>query len=225
MIIEITDLLLAPPAMTMRYTSNRLIVGRGDVIVIVSDPPTDGRYLLRVLATLAPPERGEYRFNGTRVDINDYRQCLAVKRRIGYVAPDAAMISNRTIRENLLLSRLYSENDPTIDIDKAMLSLCRAAGLTHKLARRPSVLSNQALQKAITIREIGKQPTVMLIDRPENFIENMETDMIFGHLKEMARSGTAMVFISRNRHMADLANRQLTLAGGKIQASAVNRSQ
>jgi hypothetical protein len=68
---------------------------------------------------------GTYRFNGEMVNLKDYRQCLAVKRQIGYVAADAAMISNRTIRENLLLTRFYYENDLTIDIDQKTEALCK----------------------------------------------------------------------------------------------------
>ena len=170
-IIDIVDLAMAPPGMPEHCGILRMAVTHGDVIAIITDPPVDGRHLLRVLATLEEPERGEYRFNGKIVDLKDYRKCLAIKRQIGYVAPDAGMISNRTLRENLLLTRFYSENDLTIDIDETVDSLCRGAGLFQMLNRRPSVLSDSELLKAITIREMGKAPAAMLIDRPENFIK------------------------------------------------------
>lgn len=217
-IIEITDLALALPGTPRHYGSHRLAVAQGDVIAIVTDPPIDGRHLLRILATLERPDGGEYRFNGKMVDLKDDRQCLAIKRQIGYVATDAVMISNRTIRENLLLTRFYYENDLTIDIDKTVGSLCRGAGLSQKLNRRPAVLSDRELLKAITIREMSKAPAVMLIDRPENFMEITENDGIFNHLKDMVRSGMAVVFVSHNSKMTGLANRQLTLADGEIRA-------
>ncbi|MCB2145453.1 MAG: ATP-binding cassette domain-containing protein [Deltaproteobacteria bacterium] len=220
-IIDITDLALGPPGMPGRGGSLRLTVVRGDVIAIIADPPVDGRYLLRILATLEQPERGEYRFNGKIIDLMDYRRCLAVKRQIGYVAPDAGMISNRTLRENLLLTRFYSENDLTIDIDETVDSLCREAGLLQMLNRRPSVLSDSELLKAITIREMGKAPAVMLIDRPENFIKIDENDRIFSHLKNMVEFGTAVVFVSHNRKMTGLANRQLILTDGEIRTRSV----
>ena len=220
-IIDIADLALGPPGMPGPCGSLRLAVAPGDVIAVIVDPPVDGRYLLRILATLDQPKRGEYRFNGKKVDLKDYRQCLAIKRQIGYVAPDAGMISNRTLRENLLLTRFYSENDLTIDIDETLDSLCRGAGLFPMLNRRPSVLSDSELLKAITIREMGKAPPVMLIDRPENFIKIDENDGIYSHLKNMAGSGTAVVFVSHNRKMTGLANRQLILTDGEIRTISV----
>jgi ABC-type lipoprotein export system ATPase subunit len=183
-IIEIMNLAMAPPGTPRQYATDRLVVAHGDMVAIVSDSPIDGRHLLRVLATLARPGQGTYRFNGEMVNLKDYRQCLAVKRQIGYVAADAAMISNRTIRENLLLTRFYYENDLSIDIDKKTEVLCRDAGLFQKLEQRPSVLNDSELLTAIAIREMGKAPAVMLVDRPERFLEIADADGVFIHLKK-----------------------------------------
>ena len=212
---------MVPPDMSRRYGIPRLAVAHGDVIALVDHPAEDGRHLLRILATLARPEQGDYRFNGKRMDLKDYRQCLSVKRQIGYVAPDAALISNRTVRENLLLSRSYSENDLTLDIDRRVAFLCMGAGLSQMLNRRPSVLSDGELLKAITIREMAKTPAVMLIDRPEKFMEISDNDGIFYHLKNMVRRGTALVFISQRRQFTGLANRQFSVAGGEIRTRSV----
>jgi ABC-type lipoprotein export system ATPase subunit len=190
------------------------------VIAIVADAPVGGRYMLRILATLAQPDRGMYRFRGDIVNPGDYRQCLAVKRQIGYVAADAAMISNRTIRENLLLARFYHENDLAIDIDQTTASLCEDAGLFRKLNQRPSALNDSELLKAIIIREMGKSPAVMLVDRPENFLEIVEDDGIFSHLKKMVQSGVAVVFFSHNSKMTELSNRRLTLVDGEIRIAS-----
>jgi ABC-type lipoprotein export system ATPase subunit len=220
-IIEITDLLLTSPDTSRHYETSRLTVSPGDVVAIVTDTPADSRHLLRILATLTRPHGGKYHFKGTVVDLKDYRKCLAIKRQIGYVADDSAMISNRTLRENLLLTRFYYENDLTIDIDDTVGSLCKDAGLMQKLSQRPSILSDDELLKTITIREIGKTPSVMLIDRPENFLEISEDDGIFGHLKDMVQSGMAVVFFSHNSTMTSLANKHISLSGGKIHTRSV----
>ena len=219
--IEIKDLVMTATGTSISYGTERLTVARGDIIAIDTDAPVDGRHLLRILATLERPQGGQYRFNGMPVDLDNYRQCLTIKRRIGYVAADAAMISNRTIRENLLLTRYYYENDMTIDIDETMQALCADAGMSNKLNRRPSELNDGELLKAITIREMGKKPVLIVVDRPENFIEITEMDGIFNHLKNMVQLGTSVVFLSQNRNMTDLANRKLILSDGMIRTTSV----
>ncbi|WP_319522058.1 hypothetical protein [uncultured Desulfosarcina sp.] len=210
-IIEITNLVLAPFGKQATYGVDRLTINRGDVIAIDAKAALDSRQLLRLLATLERPDQGRFRFNGFDVDLYDYRRCLAVKRQIGYVAPDCTMISNRTVRENLLLGRFYHENDLSIDLDETMNLLCKDAGLTDDLEHRPSELNDSALMKTIAIREMGKRPLLMLIDRPENFIQINPDDAIFNHLKNMVQSETAVVFFSNNEKMSDLGRRQLTL--------------
>ncbi|MGD8702090.1 MAG: ATP-binding cassette domain-containing protein [Desulfosarcina sp.] len=198
------------------YSTDRLVIRYGDVVAIHAPASADGRHLLRILATLEPPDAGHYHFNGKRIDLNNYQACLSTKRQIGYVAADAAMISNRTVRENLLLTRYYYENDLTIEIDETLGALCRGAGLSEYLDWRPSEMSSEAQWKAIMIREMAKQPMLMLVDQPETFMGIAKTDVIFNHLKNMIQSSTAVVFISHDRTMTDLANRRLTLAAGKI---------
>jgi len=220
-IIEIANLITLLPGKSVRCHIESLVIHSGEIVVLDAASPADGSHLLRILATLSSPESGRYRFNGNIVALNDYRRCLSVKRRIGYVAADAAMISNRTIRENLLLSRFYYENDLFIDLDETMTRLCTQAGLHAKLHCRPSELSDGELLKAIMIREIGKYPAVMLIDRPENFMTLTGDDRLFNHLKNMVHSGTAAVFLSLNRQVNEIANRRLSLAGNGLRERVI----
>ena len=215
-IIEITDLVISFAGEQRTCGSDRLAIMPGDTIAIDMDASIDPKRLLRILATLEPPDKGRYRFNGFALDVADYRQCLAVKRQIGYLTTDAVMISNRTIRENLLLTRYYYENDLTIDIDATIAALCESAGLTDHLNRRPAELNGVVLKKIIAIREMGKRPRLMLIDRPENFMDLGPDDAIFAHLKNMVQSDLAVVFCSANREMNGLARRQLTVSNDTI---------
>jgi ABC-type ATPase involved in cell division len=220
-IIEIRNLMLTTTERPGHDDPCRLVVNPGDWIAVLSDKPAACRHLFRVLATLERPIEGEYLFNGKPVELINYRDCLAIKRRIGYVAADTALISNRTLRENLLLTRFYYENDLTIDIDETVRGLCRSAGLTGKLEHRPSALSGVELLKAIAIREIAKAPLVMLIEQPEHFMQMTPDDGMFQHLKQMVQSGTAVVFHSNNNAMTGLANRRLALADGTIHTISV----
>lgn len=220
-IIEIRNLDLVSMGRDAQDESNRLIIARGDAVAITAEAPADARRLLRVLATLERPDGIDYRFQGLPVELKNYRQCLPVKRQIGYVAADAAMISNRTLRENLLLTRFYYENDLTIDIDETVSRLLADARLIDKLDRRPSALSGGELLKAVAIREMAKAPVVMLVERPEPFMPMMPDNGIFQHLAGMVRSGTALVFYSRDGQMNGLANRRLVLAGNTMRTITV----
>jgi ABC-type ATPase involved in cell division len=220
-IIELENLLLASTGGAQTYGPRRIAIFRGDVVAIAAVNPADARRLLRLLATLEPPDGGNYRFNGVPVIQKNYRRCLAVKRQIGYVAADSAMISNRTLRENLLLTRFYYEDDLSIDIEEGVAALLNEAGLSDRLERRPSFLSAGELLKAIAIREMAKTPAVMLIEHPERFMTFLPEDGLFRQLMKLNQSGTALVVFSNHRKMLEMANRRLSMDGGAMQVSAV----
>lgn len=218
-IIEIRKLIMAHAGPGDHAEANQLMIHQKDMVSIDGDALFDVRHLLRVLATLDQPVLGEYRFKGMPVDLSSYQQCLAVKRQIGYVAADAAMISNRTLKENLLLMRYYHENDLRIDLDETVRCLCNAAGLTHKLDQRPATLSGIELLKAIAVREFSKMPAVMLMEFPEHFMQIQQRDAFFLYLKKMIRLDSAVVFFTKNSKLLGLANRRLMLAGGTIRTT------
>ncbi len=77
------------------------VISAGDVCSLTSDNADDANLFLRALATLEVPASGEYFFQGERLDFSSYVNLLPYKRRIGYISPEASLIGNRTLRENL----------------------------------------------------------------------------------------------------------------------------
>ena len=221
-IVEISDLVMALPGKPGTCRVDRLVIMPGDMIAMDASEPMNCRKLLRMLATLEPPQKGHYRFNGQGVDLSNYRQCLSVKRQIGYIAADAAMISNRTIRENLLLTRYYYENDLALAIDASIADLCERAGLLDHLNKRPAEVDEAALKRFIAIREMGKEPLLVLIDRPEDFMGSDPEDAIFAYLIAMVQSGAAVVFSSLSHAIIELAGKRLTATNDTIGITDIN---
>ena len=165
-VIELTDYTLSPVVEGNGLQGIFFNLSEGDVCAIEADEEDDAAVFLRALGTLTLPVKGTYRFRGENQDLFDYRHLLPIKKKIGYVAQDSAMISNRTVRENLLLMRNYFENSLFIDLDESTAQLCRKFDLEDKLDMRPGALNPLDLQIAITIRELSKSPEVLLVDRP-----------------------------------------------------------
>ena len=151
---------------------------------------------LRALATLERPDKGVYRFMGKSLDFSDYRKLLPCKKKIGYIASDSALLSNLTIRENLLFMRSYFENSLLLTIDENIAELCRIFDIQDKLDLHPAELNPLDLQSAILIRELTKSPDVVLFEYPEDFIGHTKFNLFVEILKNMLLSKLPVVFIS-----------------------------
>jgi ABC-type molybdenum transport system ATPase subunit/photorepair protein PhrA len=77
-----------------------------------------------------------------------------------------------------LIHRYYFENDLSINVDDKIQLLCDTSHIADKLDHRPSDLNKMEVQMAIVIREISKNPEILLLDRPEDFIGHANFDML-----------------------------------------------
>jgi ABC-type lipoprotein export system ATPase subunit len=197
-------------------------LGPCDVCAIESRNPDDAHTFVRALATLTRPIHGTYRFKGQTCDFKDRTTMLRLKKRIGYVAPDAALISNLTIRQNLLLQRYYYENRLDIDLGEDALALCSALGIKDKLDQRPAGLNAMETQAAVIIRELTKPPEVMIIGHPEGFIGHAKFEVLMEIFNRLIADRLPIVLLSYDHRLIQrFANRKIIIADGSLSASTV----
>lgn len=218
-LIELTDYTLSPIGNGNGFEGINFTLSEGDVCAVEADEEEDAIVFLRALATLTMPTSGTYCFRDKYPDLSDYRQLLPIKKKIGYVAPDSAMISNRTVRENLLLMRYYFENSLLIDLDDRTAELCRIFDLEDKLDMRPGALNPLDLQVAIAIRELSKSPEVLLMDRPEDYIGHTHFHQFIKVVENMLSSGVAVAVFSFDKDFIEtFANRNVLISNGKLKS-------
>lgn len=216
-IIEMTDYILAPRGSGHGIRDFDFALYRGNVCAVESQNPDDASIFLRAAATLYRPIKGTYRFAGVKIDLDAYEEMLQCKPQIGYIAPDAALISNLTIRQNFLLQRYYHENDLSIDLDDNLLSICHTLGISEKLDKRPADLNSMETQMAIVIREISKTPQVLLLDRPEDFIGHAKYAALVEKFNDWVDEQKPVVFISYDRRfIRRYANRKIRISNGAL---------
>ena len=194
-----------------------LALNAGEPYAIEADSQSHARVLLKALATLEPPHSGDYRFDGHALNFSDYRQLLPIKQKIGYIAPDATMISNRSVLDNLLLMRYYFENSFALQLADETEKLCRLFSLQDKLEMRPAELNPLDFHMAIAIRELSKAPQLLLMERPENLIGDHRVEQFIVILKERVLQNLTIVFISYNQSFnAVLATHKILIAEGRV---------
>lgn len=200
-------------------------LGSGDVCLVESDNPDDAHTFLRGLASLEHPLKGSYKLKGQKRNIGKYGEMLCCKRLIGYVAPDAALISNLSIRQNLLLQRYYYENDLDIDLDDDVLQQCEKFGIMDKLDKRPANMNSMEIQAAIIIRELSKRPELLLLNQPEDFIGHVKFDLIVEIFNQLIADKMPVVFLTYDRRlMRRFANMKVLISHGFVTTEVIKPS-
>jgi ABC-type lipoprotein export system ATPase subunit len=214
-LIEMSDYTIPPMGSGDGIKGFDFTLSRGDICAVEAPKHDDGHQFLRAVATLTYPVRGSYRFMDKELNLKNYRELLPCKKKIGYIASDAALISNLTVRQNMLIHRYYFENDLSIDLDTSLQSMCDTLGVCQKLDRRPADLNSMERQLAIVIREISKNPDVMLLERPEDFVGHARYDMLVRLFKDWIDQRKPVVFVSSDRRLIRrFATRRILIADG-----------
>lgn len=224
-LIELYDYVLAPLVSGYGINQFSFALSQGDVCAVEASHPDDAILFMRALATLVAPHKGVYRFDGKSKDFGNYRDLLDCKQRIGYIAPDAALISNLTLRQNLLLRRYYFENTLSDRLEGTQRTLCRSFNIYDKLDKRPTGLNTMDVQAAIVIRELTKNPKVMLLVRPEDFIGHPYFDLLGRLFNDWIDKQLPVVILSYDRRLVRrFANRKVTITNNVLTTADMKRN-
>ena len=194
---------------------------QGDVCAVQADISDLGHQFLNALSMISAPMSGEYCSGGRCLQRQRYPEWLQHRRRVAYIGPVSALISNMSIRENLLLSRFYYENDLRLELSEEVTQLCHAAGLGSKLSLRPADLNALERRIAIAIRELTRDVSLVVLDNTEDLIGHPTFRLLMAHLRRLHRKGAPLVMMSESENpIRQMINRCVAIVGGHLRERA-----
>lgn len=167
--------------------------------------------LLRIVAGLETPDRGEVRILGRRVAGNG-AFLPPESRRVGLVFQDYALFPHLTVLQNAA----FGVPGPA-GIPRAFGAL-QLVGLSEAADRLPHQLSGGEQQRVALARALAPEPGLLLLDEP---FSNLDAALRAGIRDEVARLlervGTTTVLVTHDREEAFLlADRVALLLDGRI---------
>lgn len=198
-----------------------LIVKQGDFISIMGPSGSGKSTLINILGLLDSEFRGEYKLNGEIIkSLNEDQHATLRNNDIGFVFQQFHLIDEYTVRENILLSFLYSEKKANL---KYIESLVKDLGLVDKLNEYPNNLSGGQKQRVALIRALAHKPKFLIADEPTGALDEESRDEILQILQNLNNSGTTIIIVTHDEFVANcsktrykMRNGHLTLEGLKL---------
>ena len=191
---------------------------RGEMVVLLGPSGSGKSTLLNILGGLDVPSQGGLHYAGidfshpTEEALTEYR-----RRHIGFIFQFYNLIPSLTALENVAL---------VADIASNPMSPDDALGLVGLAARRdhfPSQLSGGEQQRVAIARAVVKQPEILLCDEPTGALDAQTGRLVLEVLDRVNRElETSVALVTHNAPIAQMADRVVTLADGRIATDAPN---
>ena len=193
-----------------------LVVGEGDVVVIVGPSGCGKSTLLRCINGLEPIQGGRITFRGEKVDGNS-RSIASIRQKVGMVFQSYELFPHMTILENIVLSPVLVQKRSRGEVESEALQLLDRVGLADKKDSYPRQLSGGQKQRVAIVRALCMHPEVLLFDEVTAALDPEMVREVLDVMLTLARQGMTMVIVTHEMSFAKaVADRVIFIDEGNI---------
>ncbi len=191
-----------------------LIVQEGEIVTLIGANGAGKSTTLRTISGLLHAKEGSISFQGK--DISNLSAPAIVKMGISQSPEGRKIFSNMPVMENLEMGAFIRRDKKVIhdDYEKVFKRFPRLLERKNQLA---GTLSGGEQQMLAIGRALMARPKLLLLDEPSMGLAPLLVKEIFSIIKEINETGTTILLVEQNAHMAlSIANRAYVLETGKI---------
>ncbi len=178
-----------------------LKVNEGEFIYLIGQTGSGKSSLLKVIYGDLYTNSGEGVVAGFDLKKTHERDIPYLRRKLGIVFQDFHLLTDRTVQKNLeFVLRATGWKDKKLIMDR-MLDVLEKVGLRSKLKKMTHELSGGEQQRVVIARALLNHPELILADEPTGNLDPDTSEEIVLLLKEISRSGTAVVMATHDYQM------------------------
>lgn len=191
---------------------------RGKTTVVLGPSGTGKSVMLKHIVGLLRPDSGEVYFDGRRVDDQQERDLVPIRRRVGFLFQMGALFDSMTVGENVAfpLAELGELNlSQRQDKAETLLRQVGLPGIQHKM---PGELSGGQRKRVALARAVALEPDLILYDEPTTGLDPIRADVINELIVALRdHTGVTSIVVTHDMVSADkVADRMVLLHEGKV---------
>ncbi len=198
-------------------------VFKGEIVGLVGDNGAGKTTLIKILSGVHPPDEGEIRIEGRKVDIATPKQAMNLG--IETIYQTSSVVPTMSIARNLFVGREPLKASVFgfgfMDQTRMRRDSLKAIEDVDLRVRSPDALVGElsgGQQQGVAIaRAMHFKSKVLILDEPTNQLSVKETNKVIGFVKALKSQGVTGIFISHNmHHVFQCCDRVVAMARGEI---------
>ena len=192
-----------------------LAVMPGEAVAIVGASGSGKSTLLALLAGLDTPTAGTVELDGANLfELDEDARAELRGRAVGFVFQSFQLLPSLTALENVMLPLELAGRE---DADSAAREILARVGLGERLHHYPKHLSGGEQQRVALARAFVVRPKLLLADEPTGSLDAESGEAVIELLFQLNReSGTTLVLVTHDEHLAGRCTRMVRLTAGRI---------
>lgn len=195
-------------------------IDSGEFVVIMGKSGSGKSTLLGLLAALDYPDSGSVELAGQTLSSLD-EDALAVirQREMGFVFQSFHLLPTLTVSENIAFPLDIARRPNKARVNE----LIAAVDLSHRRDSLPNQLSGGEQQRTAVARALVSQPKIVFADEPTGNLDEQNAKQVMQLLLDLRKQvGSALVVVTHDAALAELADRVITMHDGMIDGSKIN---
>ncbi len=190
--------------------------------VVLGPSGTGKSVLLKHVAGLLKPDKGEVWFDGQRIDNLREREMVAVRKRMGYLFQMAALFDSMNVEQNICFPLREHTTWSVSEQQDRCEKVLRMVGLPGIQGKMPAELSGGQRKRVALARAIVLEPALILYDEPTTGLDPISAGLIDELIISMRDrlNITGLVVTHDIQSALKVADRMIMLNKGKIVADA-----
>lgn len=192
---------------------------KGENVVVLGRSGSGKSVLIKIVAGLMRPDRGEVKVLGVNVHKATKKELRELRLKIGFLFQQSALYDSMTVKENLEFPlRRNKGNISQAEIDEAADDVLDAVGLSDTVDQLPSELSGGQQKRIAIARTLIMKPEIILYDEPTAGLDPLTSYEINDLINEVQkRYKTSSVIITHDLVCAKkTGDRIMMLIDGKF---------
>jgi simple sugar transport system ATP-binding protein len=192
-------------------------VKTGEIHALLGENGAGKSTLVRQLYGLYQPDEGRILINGQEFHFHSPRD--SINAGIGMIHQHFMLVPDLNVVENVALG-LKSSRGIMLDLDKVrtrILKLCKQYNLKIDPEAYIWQLAVGEQQRVEILKALYRGAALLVLDEPTAVLTPQEVDDLFITLRQMAKEGHALIFISHKLHeVLAISNRVTVLRDGRV---------
>ncbi len=190
---------------------------RGEIHALLGENGAGKTTLMNIVYGLLTPDSGEILIDGKPVVIRDPADAIA--RGIGMVHQHFMLVPVLTVAENVILGQEIVRG-PFLDLKEAgrrIRELATQLGFDINPDARVASLTVGQQQRVEILKAIYRKARILVLDEPTAVLTPQESDEVFAVLRQLARDGVSIIFISHKLdEVMAIADRITVIRRGRV---------